>query len=370
MVKICHMTSVHSSNDVRIFEKECVSLAHAGYEVYLVARGESRVEKGVNVIGCGKPSGGRLSRMMFFTKKIYKAALDINADIYHFHDPELIPYGLKLKKKGKKVIFDSHEDVSQQIKAKKYIPSVFRAGIVWMCNKYLQYALKKYNAVISVTPHICDKLKKINNNTVMITNYPLLKNCNIYSNDKKENRPICFAGGVTAQWSHEYIIKAISNIPDITYEIYGDASLKYINTLKILSGWEKVKYCGKIPYNEVQKNISLSFAGMAVCQYSDNMGGKIGSLGNTKLFEYMSAEIPVICTDFSLWQKIVKENNCGICVSPKNVKEIEEAINYLLFHPEEAKNMGRNGRKAVMEKYNWSIEEEKLTKLYKRLSQK
>ena len=63
MIKVCHMTSAHAPGDVRIFHKECVSLAKAGYQVYLVQRGESFEASGVHVIGVGQPSGGRLTRM-------------------------------------------------------------------------------------------------------------------------------------------------------------------------------------------------------------------------------------------------------------------------------------------------------------------
>ena len=97
MIKVCHMTSAHGPEDVRIFHKECVSLAKAGYDVYLVERGDSYEKNGVHIVGVGQPSGGRLSRMTSFAKKVYQAALALDADIYHFHDPELLPYGLKLK---------------------------------------------------------------------------------------------------------------------------------------------------------------------------------------------------------------------------------------------------------------------------------
>ena len=104
MIKVCHMTSAHGPEDVRIFHKECVSLARAGYDVYLVERGDSYEKNGVHIVGVGQPSGGRLSRMTSFAKKVYQAALALDADIYHFHDPELLPYGLKLKRDRKSVV--------------------------------------------------------------------------------------------------------------------------------------------------------------------------------------------------------------------------------------------------------------------------
>ena len=127
-MKICHMTSAHDNNDTRILEKECVSLAkRAENTVYLVARGESRRYKNVNIEGIGKVQGNRVIRILKISRLIYKKALSIDADVYHFHDPELLLYAKKLKKKReKKVIFDSHENNYVQILEKKYIPKGLR----------------------------------------------------------------------------------------------------------------------------------------------------------------------------------------------------------------------------------------------------
>jgi glycosyltransferase involved in cell wall biosynthesis len=65
-----------------------------------------------------------------------------------------------------------------------------------------------------------------------------------------------------------------------------------------------------------------------------------------------------------LWRDILEEDECGICVNPLDPQDIANAINYLISHPEEAKRMGENGRRAVLEKYNWSIEEKKLIQFY------
>ena len=87
MIRVCHMTSVHPAEDVRIFQKECVSLAKAGYDVYLVERGESCEKNGVHIVGVGEIPAGRLKRMTEGAKKVYEAAKAVDADIYHLHDP-------------------------------------------------------------------------------------------------------------------------------------------------------------------------------------------------------------------------------------------------------------------------------------------
>ena len=90
MVKVCHMTSAHSSTDTRIFHKECVSLANAGYDTFLVAQGESREENNVHVIGIGSAPANRIKRMTGFARKVYETALTLIVKIYHLHDPELL----------------------------------------------------------------------------------------------------------------------------------------------------------------------------------------------------------------------------------------------------------------------------------------
>jgi hypothetical protein len=114
-IKVCHLTSVHPIDDVRIFHKECISLAKNGYDVTLIACGEREYEEiknGVKCISLYVPVKNRLERMIKRPKAIYKKALEIDTYIYHFHDPELLPLGKKLKRKGKKVIYDAHKTAS------------------------------------------------------------------------------------------------------------------------------------------------------------------------------------------------------------------------------------------------------------------
>lgn len=148
MIRVCHMTSAHPAEDVRIFQKECVSLAKAGYDVYLVERGESCEKDGVHIVGVGEIPAGRLKRMTEGAKKVYKAAKAVDADIYHLHDPELLPYGIKLKKAGKKVIFDSHEDYKTMLKYKPYLPRWACGLVAGLYGRYERSVLKRIDGLV------------------------------------------------------------------------------------------------------------------------------------------------------------------------------------------------------------------------------
>lgn len=364
MIKICHMTSAHKRYDVRIFEKECSSLVNAGYDTTLLVNDnlDNDITNGVKIISTGVVKTSRIKRILLSQKNMKKRALALNAHIYHFHDPELLFVGYWLKKKGKKVIFDCHEDVCEQIKDKDWIPSIFR-GTVSSIYKIIQnHVIKRIDVVITVTPHLVEKLEKFNPNTIMVTNYPIVDE-NIRERNPKNN--ICFAGGISAQWCHELIIDALNDIDGVKYLLAGNSENNYFSKLKDKSGWKNVEYLGKIDHKEVKELYNKSFAGMAI-NYSSQAKG-IGTLGNTKLFEYMEAELPVICTDYKLWKKVIEENKCGICVKHDNIQEIKNAIDYIKEHKEEAEIMGYNGRKAVLEKFNWAIEEEKLISVYESL---
>ena len=87
----------------------------------------------------------------------------------------------------------------------------------------------------------------------------------------------------------------------------------------------------------------------------------------TKLFEYMASGVPVVASDFPLWRQIVEDAGCGLLVDPESPEEIAEAIDWLMDHPEEAAQMGANGKVAARQTFNWPSEAEKLLALYKRL---
>lgn len=366
-MKVCHVTSAHESNDDRIFLKECVSLAKAGYDTYLVARGESREEKGVHVVGLGEAPAGRLKRMTTFADKVYRKALEIDADIYHLHDPELLPWGVRLKKHGKKVIFDSHENTLEQMEEKQWIPFFLRKPVSAAYKQYAKKQFKIFDCLISVTPHIVRQLGEINDNVWLITNYPVLYDCKLPEKTCHDRLKICFTGGISAQWSHAQIIGCLPDVKNVTYLLCGIAQSSYLQKLQQLQGWEKVDYRGLLPHEEAKRIQRQSDVGIALLLPNRNTNGKEGTIGNIKLFEYMMSGLPVICTDFDLWRAVIDQYNCGIYIDPTDRTALINALEYIRLHPDEARQMGLNGRKAVEQEFNWGTQEKELLALYERI---
>lgn len=232
-MKVCHLTSAHTQEDIRIFHKECVSLAEAGYETYQISCGTTYDKKGVHLIGIGNPPEGRRERMTQTTKNIYEAALKVNADVYHFHDPELMPYGLKLKHRGKKIIFDSHEDVPAQIMDKYWIPKPLRKAISILFKAYETHVVKQLDAVVTATPHIAKKFEGRAKRVVVVNNYPRLDDIEFHDTPFEEReRIVCYAGGIDDIRGEKIMIEAMKDV-DATLIIAGDHEIMNVGGYQV-----------------------------------------------------------------------------------------------------------------------------------------
>lgn len=360
--KVAHLTSIHHRFDTRIFIKECSSLTKKFETFLIVADGKGdEVKNNIVIIDVGIFKS-RKDRVLNAPRAILSKALNINADIYHLHDPELIPIGLKLKKYGKKVIFDAHEDLPNQILSKHYINPLLRKPLSVLVGIIERQACSRLDAVVAATPFIRDKFLKINKNTLDINNYPKLEEFHNTLLDDKKNGQVCYIGGISDVRGILEIIEALDFTSNKSYLKLAGSFIDKSLYPKITSmeGWIKTDYLGFVGREEIKKILSESIAGLVTLHPMVNY---LDSLP-VKMFEYMGAGIPVIASNFPLWRSIIDEERCGICIDPLNPYEIANAIDYLIENPLEALHMGENGKTAIKEKYNWAIEEAKLFKLY------
>ena len=362
--RICHLTSVHQRYDTRIFLKECRSLANVGYSVSLiVADGKgNEVKDNVSIISVAV-SRGRLNRIFKTTRRVFEKACELDCEVYHLHDPELIPVGLKLKRMGKTVIFDAHEDLPKQLLGKPYLNKPARWLLSIIFSIYEAWACKHFDAIVTATPFIRDKFLAINSTTVDINNFPMLGELASASNDWSQKRnEVCYVGGIAAIRGIKEIIRAMGQIKSgARLQLGGHFSEKLVESkVKEYPGWQNVDELGFVDREGVRSILSRSVAGLVTFLPLPN---HIDAQPN-KMFEYMSAGIPVIASNFSLWREIIEGNDCGLCVDPMNPGEIAEAIDFLVENPVRARQMGENGKHAVHERYNWHIEEKKLIDLY------
>ena len=361
--KVAHLTSVHPRYDSRIFLKECRSLAAHGYDVsLLVADGKGdETNDGVHILDVGA-SSGRLARMTMATRRILRKATALDASIYHLHDPELLPIGLRLARRGKQVIFDAHEDVPKQLLAKTYLGPRRLRLVSQLYAGLERYACRRFAGVVAATPTIGDKFRAINDRTVVINNFPFLDELESDVPWDQDRNSVCYVGAISATRGIREIVEAIGRTKSPATLLLAGAFAEQgmEEEVRAMPGWSRTEALGYIDRARLREVLGRSAAGLVTLHRTPNhMESQ-----PIKLFEYMSAGIPVIASDIPLWESIVREADCGYCVDPRDPDAIAAKIDALLSDQAEARRLGANGRRAVERQYNWPVEEQKLLDLY------
>lgn len=366
MANIVHLSSAHPRYDTRIFVKQCRSLSALGHEVTLVVAdglGDEQAD-GVRILDVGR-AAGRLGRVLLATRRVLRAALQLDADVYQLHDPELIPAGLRLKRLGKRVVFDSHEDVPTQVLAKPYLGPFARRALSSALDAYQRRTFRRFDGLIAATPFIRTRLERMHPNTVDVNNYPVLQEFGGATDWEAKRMEVCYVGSISAIRGIRELVRACELLqtparlslvglfaePELEREVAG------------YPGWQRVDAHGHLDRAGVQQAMGRAMAGLVtlhpVVNYLDALP--------VKMFEYMAAGLPVIASRFPLWQEIIEGNQCGLCIDPEDPLAIAAAIDHLCRHPHIARRMGENGRRAVHTTYHWGSEADKLGAFYERL---
>lgn len=360
---IVHFSSVHQVTDVRVFLKECRSLAKAGYRVTLVARGmESGVSDGVRQIAVSNSAtGGRLGRMILGSVQVVRRAWAEKGDLYHFHDPELIPFGLLMKVLGKKVIYDAHESIRDQLLSKPYLPTWSRKPVSKIVGWLEDFAIRRFDGVITATPHIAEILNTPH--TVPIGNFPVADEVTADTMlVEREAGKVVFIGGFTKIRGSKEMVQAIDIVNQTLpakLTICGTMSSAIRAEVVKLQGWQYVDDLGWQDRESTKYHRATAICGLCVFHPEPN---HLEALPN-KLFEYMGAGLPLVASNFVYWRQLVEDTGAGVMVNPLDPQSIADGILEIMNNPERAREMGEAGTKAVRERFNWDAEAEKLISL-------
>jgi glycosyltransferase involved in cell wall biosynthesis len=367
-LKVVHMTSVHSALDGRIFHKECRSLARAGFQVTVIGPHSKDIVRDDVHIKSVRLYRSRIIRMTRTVWSVYQEARKQQADVYHFHDPELIPVGLLLRANGKSVIYDVHEDMPKDIMSKEYLPEWSRSAVAWVMDLVERSACGRFSGIVAVTPSIAERFLAINRQTIIVRNYPYPKEvvfAQPFSPWETRRPSVAYVGGISALRSIREMVAAMALLPEslpATLELAGNEVPEGVRLEELRSdpGWPRVRHHGLLDQPSTFRLLHQVRAGLVLFHPVPN---HIEAMPQ-KIFEYMGAGIPLIASDFPLWRQILGDTGCAIFVDPLDPRSIAKAIEYILTHPKEAEEMGLLGQAAVLEKYNWDDEAEKLVNLY------
>jgi glycosyltransferase involved in cell wall biosynthesis len=366
--KVCVFTSAHPPFDVRIFHKECVSLVNAGCDVILIApHHESTEVKGVSIQAVPRVRS-RIKRMLLTTWIVFRRARVLDAAVYHFHDPELIPVGLLLRATGKEVIYDIHEDLPRTLSYKPYIPRWLQKPLAKLIDILETFAARFFSHLIAATADIASRFRSNNCAVSVVQNYPLLSEFHVsgaQTESKVSEKCVTYVGlRITEARGACEIVSAMGLLPaglDARLKLAGSIDPpELIVKLSTIPGWEKIDYLGFLGRDGVAGVLDDAAMGLVVLHPEPNYVNS----QPVKLFEYMCAGIPVIASDFPAFRSIVDGARCGLLVNPLDPREIAAAIEYLWTRPEEARAMGARGRCAVECRYNWAHEERTLLTVY------
>lgn len=359
--KICQLSTVHPVFDPRIYYKECATLAKNGFEVFLTIPEQSDYTciNGIKIRALPK-FAGRIQRIIKGNYLAFKKVRETKAELVHFHDPELMIAGIFLKLTGIKVIYDVHEDVPKQILSKEWLgPLIVRKLISGIFNTIERLCSFSFDGIVTATEEIAQRFPV--SKTIVVRNYPISE---MITDSKEIDRPkdkvvIIYAGGLTKIRGIGELIEAIGEVNhNCELWLLGKfSSPEFEGYCKSLKGWERTKYFGMKPLEEVYPYIKAADIGVNVLYPLERYLVALP----TKTFEFMAFSKPMIVNKSKLWKSLFKE--AALYVECEKL-EIAGAIDSLSVNKELRERMGSYGKTLFEENYSWESQGKKLVSFY------
>ena len=367
---VCHITVVHAPFDLRIFQKECLTLVEAGYEVHLIAcHDRDEVVQGVHIHALPQPSG-RLVRVLFWPWRAVLKVLSLRPRpaICHFHNLEFLPAGAVLRLLGFTVIYDVHENMVGHILQKDYLPLWLRRAAA-LAYRLTEPVLTWRMASVHVLDNIAARYPQPR---VVVRNLPQLAPLRPRPRRNSDRLRLIYAGSISEDRGILTMVEAAAELvrrgadvelrlggldwePGLTQRIRDAAARACLG--------DRFSMFGPVPYDQVQEEIAAADIGLSLIHPRPNY---LNSLP-VKVLDYMQLAIPVVVSDFECLREYVAGAGTGLQVDPLDVNAIADAIERLARDPTLRHEMGRRGREAVEHRYNWGVEKARLLDFYERL---
>lgn len=351
-------------------DRECRYLAARGYRVTLIApHARDEMIDNVHIRAVPRPSS-RTERMSHVVREVYRRAVEEDADLYHFHDPELIPAALLLRGRKKEVIYDVHEDYPSTIRHSPWLPRRVRAAASWGFRHLERYASKRFSALIGANSQITERISPFNRLVIAVGNYPAFKDYPFtprFDEARYAAGALVSFGGINPRTCTQAIVQALGLVPtsvNANLLLGGRVSSEPLfDAVRRVPGWGRVTYARELPVTMMLEKLLTASIGLVLFSPEPNHFG----VGSNRFFEALAAGLPVITSNFPNWKELVNGIGCGIAVPPTDPRAIVEAVLYLLSHPAKAAEMGRRGYEMAMKQFNWELESCKLDRLYRQL---
>lgn len=345
MKKIVLYSNRHRADDNRIIELEALTFANAGYETIVYGKTDNiaPIYNNIQVHTCKNKENDCLEQCLIE-----------DADLYIFHDPGLLSCAVKLHNKGKKVLFDSHENYEEKFKTRIVAKFPFLKPVRKQLSKVWWLYEKK--CITSIDGAICaDRTvkNKYGKNSFLLPNMPTKQFYEFLPSrtDLSDSFKLIYVGTLT--WDRG-IIETITAIKlckhqNIEFHVIGDTQDEKLKD--VIKNAEKTIWHGRIPWIQLKDYLVNADLGIVLLQPTEAYLYYPGE-NIVKLWEYMSIGLPILISDFPALRQLNEHLKFGKTVQSDDVMKIADAIDWLIDNPELRKNMGENGRKAVLKKYN------------------
>ncbi len=361
---VCILTTSHNVKDDRIFHKEALSLERFGYEVIIVAQHcKEEIIDSIRVFPL-RPAKRRFDRHVRSVFRAFWLAMRLRADVYHFHDPELLPVGLMLRILGKKVIYDAHEDYQQKLKSKQ-LPRGIKTLLPMLWRIWERFVSRRMSHNIVADSHTLTLFPR--KKTTVISNFVPLHFSEVHQREDHDDRfRIMYVGGISVDRGIAKVIEAMDRLNVPNAELHLAGRILDPELTEVIAKHPRVVYHGILPWEKVNELLVAGHLGLVLLQ---PVPAYLYCPGENcvKLFEYMALGLPVLISDFPKLKAFIESVGAGMAVNPTSPAKIAEALRFLYENPAERQRMGENGQQAVRDRFCWEREEEKLRDVYRKV---